>query len=354
MEIQNHKIFSDSLLAWYDQYGRKDLPWQHDRTPYRVWLSEIMLQQTQVTTVIPYFEQFITRFPDIRSLASASNDEVMKLWAGLGYYARARNLHRCAQLICDKYDGRFPDDIESLQQLPGIGRSTAGAIVAQAFGKHGVILDGNVKRVLSRYRAVSGWPGHAKVSNQLWAIATELTSKTRIADYTQAVMDLGTMVCMRRSPNCTECPVSHACEAYADGKTDVFPYSKPKKSKPIRQIKVALCHQAHQSILLVRRPPAGIWGGLWSLPQCDHQADVEAFISATLGYGTGEMLNCQEISHDFTHFRLQIQPAYVEITQAADRVADSDLRWFSEHDIYDIGMPRPIEKLVKQFFSEMA
>jgi A/G-specific adenine glycosylase len=346
--------FSELLLAWYDQNGRKDLPWQHERTPYRVWLSEVMLQQTQVVTVIPYFQRFIETFPDICSLAQAPVDDVMKLWAGLGYYARARNLHRCAQIICEQYQGQFPDDIESIQALPGIGRSTAGAILAQAFGRRGVILDGNVKRVLGRYRAIAGWPGHTSVSQQLWAIAEEYTPHDRTSDYTQAIMDLGTLVCTRRSPRCNECPVQQTCIAFADGNIDAYPGRKSKKNKPLRQIKVAVCHRSRESVLLLKRPPAGIWGGLWSLPQCDHSMPIESFVHTALQYKTGEMLLCPELSHEFTHFRLQIQPAYIEITENSHHVANSGLRWFTKDDIQDIGMPSPIEKLVKQFFHEMA
>ncbi len=244
--------FSNRLLAWYDQHGRKQLPWQEDRSDYRVWLSEIMLQQTQVTTVIPYFQRFIQRFPDVAALATASLDEVMSEWAGLGYYARARNLHRCAQQVHREYRGQFPQDPQVLMTLPGIGRSTAGAIVAQAYNRRAVILDGNVKRVLSRYRAIPGWPGRATVQRQLWATADELTPTDRCADYTQAIMDLGALVCVRQSPTCTACPVSHDCLARLHGNPHAYPEKRQREKLVTREVMALLCYQSDGSILLER------------------------------------------------------------------------------------------------------
>jgi len=258
---------ADTLLAWFDTHGRHDLPWQHPRTPYRVWISEIMLQQTQVSTVVPYFERFLQRFPDVHSLAAAAQDDVLALWSGLGYYARARNLHRAAQHIVERHDGKFPTTLEAWLALPGIGRSTAGAILAQAFEQRQPILDGNVRRVLARYHAIDGWPGDRAVQDQLWKRAEAATPHRRIADYTQAIMDLGATVCTR-TPRCNQCPLSTGCGAHRLGRTADFPGRRPRKTLPVRLTAMLVLRDENGRILLVRRPPTGIWGGLWSLPEC--------------------------------------------------------------------------------------
>ncbi|MGZ4978382.1 MAG: A/G-specific adenine glycosylase, partial [Methylobacter sp.] len=247
--------FQQNILAWFDQYGRKDLPWQKDLTPYRVWLSETMLQQTQVATVIPYFNTFIAKFPDIASLANAPVDEVLHLWSGLGYYARARNLHKTAQLIAER--GRFPDTPDELIALPGIGLSTAGAILSIAFNKSHPILDGNVKRVLTRFRAVSGWPGNSAVNKELWAISARLTPIDRVADYTQAMMDLGATLCTRSKPACAACPLNADCLAGLAGNSSAFPTPKPAKTLPVKQLTFLLLSDADNRILLEKRPPTG-------------------------------------------------------------------------------------------------
>ena len=224
--------FSKKLLTWWDKSGRKDLPWQKNINPYRVWVSEIMLQQTQVTTVIPYFEKFMTKFPNVQSLAMANVDQVLHLWTGLGYYARARNLHKTAIIICEQYSARFPCDIDTMQSLPGIGRSTAAAILSIANGAHHAILDGNVKRVLTRLHTVDGWPGENKVMQQLWQLAEQYTPKKRVADYTQAIMDLGATLCTRSKPTCEQCPAQNQCLSFLQSRQTEFPNKKPKKQSP--------------------------------------------------------------------------------------------------------------------------
>ncbi|HVT35954.1 MAG TPA: A/G-specific adenine glycosylase, partial [Nevskiaceae bacterium] len=251
--------FSARLLAWFDQHGRHDLPWQHPREPYRVWLSEIMLQQTQVTTVMPYFERFLARFADVQALAAAPLDDVLALWSGLGYYARARNLHACAQTVVREHGGEFPRDIETMMALPGIGRSTAGAILAQAHGQRHAILDGNVRRVLSRHAAVPGWTGEPAVQKKLWAIAESLLPQARLPDYTQALMDLGATVCTARKPACDACPVRADCAARTQQRVAEFPAAKPKRARPQRRSLMLLIENARGEILFERRAAAGIW-----------------------------------------------------------------------------------------------
>jgi A/G-specific adenine glycosylase len=254
-----------ALLRWWRAHGRHDLPWQRRRTPYRVWISEIMLQQTQVTTVIPYYRGFMARFPNLRALADAPLDEVLHLWSGLGYYARARNLHRAAQLIRDEYGGRFPRRFEQIAALPGIGRSTAGAILALARGERHAILDGNVRRVLARYHAIKGWSGEKRTEARLWALTEQHTPRNNVAAYTQAIMDLGATLCTRTRPRCNECPLASGCRAHALGRETAFPARRPKKARPVRRTRMLLVTCVNR-VLLERRPPAGVWGGLWSLP----------------------------------------------------------------------------------------
>lgn len=285
MQLQTKKI-QKVILEWFDKNGRKNLPWQKARTPYRVWVSEIMLQQTQVTTVIPYFERFIKKFPDVKSLANAPEDEVLELWAGLGYYARARNLHKTAKIIQQEYKGTFPNDLLLLQELPGIGRSTAGAIFSLGMNQPAAILDGNVKRVFTRLHAIDGYPNASKTLKQLWQIAEDYLPNERAADYTQAMMDLGALLCTPTQPNCKSCPVQKYCLAHAQDKTTDYPTPKPTKSLPVRSSHFLILVNNQQEILLEKRPPAGIWGGLWSLPECGsnlsspHEAKRDAEFSS--------------------------------------------------------------------------
>ena len=343
--------FADKLLTWYDQHGRHDLPWHHDRNAYRVWVSEIMLQQTQVATVIPYFEAFMSRFPTVHDLASAPVDDVLSHWSGLGYYARARNLHRAARQVVEEFGGEFPQDQEALESLTGIGRSTAAAIIAQAFGKRAAILDGNVKRVLARYHAVPGWPGQTAVLKQLWEHAEEHTPEERVTDYTQAIMDLGATVCTRTKPDCEGCPVNSGCRAYSLGETALYPGSKPKKAKPEKTTWMVILEDADGRILLERRPPSGIWGGLWSLPELDPAFGPEELQEACeqqLGMNCGDPELISGFRHTFSHYHLHIQPARLPVN-GSTKVADSDrLRWLHRDEALTLGLPAPIRALLTE------
>ncbi|WP_404364851.1 A/G-specific adenine glycosylase [Marinobacter sp.] len=341
--------FAQRLLDWYDQYGRHDLPWHHDRTPYRVWVSEIMLQQTQVGTVIPYYQAFMARFPDVEALAEAPVDDVLSHWSGLGYYARARNLQKAAQLVVENHGGQFPADQEQLEALPGIGRSTAAAVLAQAFGLYATILDGNVKRVLARYHAVPGWPGQTSVLNQLWACAEQHTPETRVRDYTQAIMDLGAMVCTRSRPDCAHCPLNENCEARARDEVHLYPGSKPKKAKPEKTTWMVILEDSEGRILLERRPPAGIWGGLWSLPEMDPALTPEELAEACrerLGLDCDDARPENGFRHTFSHYHLHIQPAILNV-RGASAVADADnQRWTHRDEALKLGLPAPIRLLI--------
>lgn len=342
-------VFSQQVLRWFDQYGRKGLPWQQPRTAYRVWLSEIMLQQTQVKTVIPYFLKFIDHFPTVHDLAGAKEDDVMSLWAGLGYYARARNLHRCAKTVVSAWQGVFPDNVDDLQSLPGIGRSTAGAIVAQAYGKRAVILDGNVKRVLCRYRMIAGWPGTTSVQKRLWQLADELTPEARVADYTQAMMDLGATCCTRSHPRCVDCPVRSNCQAYAQSRVADFPEKKPRKVLPVKTTHMLVCRYRAE-ILMYKRPPAGLWGSLWCLPELEGPLSDEQLrhvleekfgldmLSATAGTG---------FRHSFSHFHLDIRPWHIQVEDQASTVREACFSWFHPETAMTLGIPRPVERIIQ-------
>ncbi|HEY6597714.1 MAG TPA: A/G-specific adenine glycosylase, partial [Pseudomonadales bacterium] len=271
--------FADLLLTWFETHGRKDLPWQHPRTAYRVWISEVMLQQTQVATVIPYFNRFVERFPNVETLARAEIDDVLHLWTGLGYYARGRNLHTTARRLVAEHDATVPRDIDALMALPGIGRSTAGAILAAGHGIRAPILDGNVKRVLARCFAVPGYPGQTKVADTLWRHAEANTPSARVADYTQAVMDLGALVCTRPKPRCGECPVATQCIAYRTNTIERYPGPRPRKTLPVRRVRMFVLTDADGRCLLERRPPSGIWGGLWGPPERDSDYDVDTLLA---------------------------------------------------------------------------
>ncbi|MDE2070634.1 MAG: A/G-specific adenine glycosylase [Gammaproteobacteria bacterium] len=338
---------AQALLPWRRAHGRHDLPWQRRRTPYRVWVSEIMLQQTQVATVIPYYRRFLARFPGVRALADAPLDEVLHLWSGLGYYARARNLHRAARLIRDKYHGRFPQKFEQVAALPGIGCSTAGAILALARGERHAILDGNVKRVLTRYHAVQGWPGEKSTENRLWALAERHTPRTNVAAYTQAIMDLGATLCTRTKPRCDDCPLSSGCRAHALGRETAFPSPSPKKTQPVRRTCMLLV-TCNGRVLLERRPPAGIWGGLWSLPEIPPSADVADWCRKEFGAAPSAQQNWPVLRHTFSHFHLDIEPLRLEI--AADtRIGDNaDRRWVRLSNEPALGLAAPVKKLLQQ------
>ena len=332
--------FATRLLAWFDLHGRHDLPWQFPRSPYQVWVSEIMLQQTQVQTVIPYFERFMLRFPDVETLANASQDEVLAHWAGLGYYARGRNLHRAAQVIVEQYGGSFPQNFEQIVGLPGIGRSTAGAILAQSFNQPFAILDGNVKRVLSRYAAIEGWPGIKQVENQLWDLAEQLLPDHRFADYTQALMDLGATVCKRSRPLCQSCPLKQDCQACLLDRVAEFPGSKPKKTLPIRQTWMLLVVDAQQRVALVQRPNQGIWGGLFSLPEFDSYNQL-----CMAGVELNSLVKWSGIRHSFSHYHLEIQPVSAQLSLGVRETAQ-EFHWMAIDDALKLGLPAPIKKLL--------
>lgn len=340
--------FAKRLLTWHAHHGRHDLPWQTPRTPYRVWVSEVMLQQTQVSTVIPYFERFMLRFPDIRSLAAAEEDEVLHLWTGLGYYARARNLHRAARLIEERHGGAFPLRFEAVTALPGIGRSTAGAILAQADGQRHPILDGNVKRVLARFHAVDGWPGEAAVEQVLWSLAERYTPRRRCADYTQAIMDLGATLCRRKAPACELCPVASGCEARARGESDRFPRPRPRRELPVRSTTMLLLTDRSERVLLQRRPPSGIWGGLWSLPECPPDADPGAWCVRHLGLRLHNPRQWPALRHSFSHYHLDIQPVHARAAAEAGRVMEpASLVWYNTRRPDARGLPAPVDRLLE-------
>jgi A/G-specific adenine glycosylase len=318
--------FAARVLDWFDANGRHDLPWQTDPSPYRVWISEIMLQQTQVATVIPYFERFVTRFPTVSGLADAKLDEVLHLWSGLGYYARARNLHRAAGVVRDRHAGCFPEDFDQVLALPGIGRSTAGAILALSCGQRHSILDGNVKRVLCRHRGVEGWPGQPAVEKTLWNMVDMTTPETRVADYTQAMMDLGAMLCRRGKPACESCPVSGDCVALASDRQQDLPTPRPRRERPLRHVDMLLITDDVGRVLLRRREPTGIWGGLWAFPELAPGESFDAWFAKSFGAGVASAEAWPEVRHGFTHFELAITPHRV-ILGGAPGVVMEDGRW---------------------------
>ncbi len=334
--------FSDRLLAWWERHGRHDLPWQHPRTPYRVWVSEIMLQQTQVATVIPYFERWMGRFPNLPSLAAAEPDDVLAHWSGLGYYARARNLHRAAEICMAEHGGHLPASAEGLTALPGIGASTANAIISQAHDTPLPILDGNVRRVLARHAAVEGWPGQRAVHHKLWAEAESRLPAGRGADYTQAIMDLGATVCVRAGPACDDCPVSGDCLALARQQVDRLPSPRPGPKVRERDLFMLIQQRDDGAVLLVRRPPAGIWGGLWSLPDAD---SLEA-LADRFGLDARSLSTLPSFGHRLTHRKLTIHPACCP-PGARSGVEDGHARWCKREEWRALGMPRPVLRLLE-------
>lgn len=340
--------FADGLLQWFEAHGRKDLPWQTDRTPYRVWVSEVMLQQTQVATVVPYYLRFMEAYPDVVRLANAPVDDVLRLWSGLGYYARARNLYKAACEIRDHHGGAFPRDFEQIVALPGVGRSTAGAIVALSRGERHAILDGNVKRVLARYHAVAGWPGSSSVARELWLLAEQHTPEMRIAAYTQAIMDLGATVCTRSRPACVACPLSGGCVACATHRVDEFPAARPKKDKPRRQTHMVLV-LCNGDVYLERRPPSGIWGGLWSLPELGRGDELEDWCRERLAAQPVDIERWTPLRHSFTHFELDIRPVAVRIAGASRKLDDAgDRVWYDYRKEAPFGIAAPVMRLIEQ------
>lgn len=339
-------VFSERLLAWHHDHGRHTLPWQNTRDPYQIWLSEIMLQQTQVETVIPYYERFLSQFPDIATLAAAPLDDVLAHWSGLGYYARARNLHKSAQAIVAQHAGGFPRTAQELCALPGIGRSTAAAIAAFAFGEKGAILDGNVKRVLCRAFGVEGFPGQREVEKDLWALADSLLPETRIEAYTQAQMDLGATLCTRSRPQCHRCPLAPECVALQRGAVAALPTRKPKKAVPQRSVRVAVV-QHGERILLERRPPTGIWGGLLSLPEMPHAAEEDGvWLARSFGVEARETAALSPLRHVFTHFRLDIHPVHFQVDAGHAAGDASSYVWHPLGALDVAGLPAPVRRIL--------
>ena len=351
--MNNAHLLGPALVTWQRQHGRHDLPWQRERTPYRVWVSEIMLQQTQVTTVIPYFQRFMLRFPDARALADASLDDVLHLWTGLGYYARARNLHRAAQRVRDEFDGEFQYDFADVVSLPGIGRSTAGAILAISRGERHAILDGNVKRVLARVFAVEGSPATRAVQLRLWALAEQCTPAEDVDVYTQAIMDLGATLCARRNPACTVCPLVQHCAAAASGRQHELPAAKDaakaRKSRRRDRCVMLLATDCDGRVLLEQRPPQGIWGGLWSLPQFDDEDAARRSVALSLASACIAADLPPAIQHSFTHFDLEIQPMRVQCTGTSG-VMDAlpERLWYNPREPQRVGLPAPVKTLIEQ------
>ena len=343
--------FARALLAWFEQHGRHDLPWQRGRTPYRVWVAEVMLQQTQVTTVVPYFERFVARFPDAATLAAATTDEVLHHWSGLGYYARARNLKRAAQIVCTEHGAELPRTHEALLALPGIGRSTAGAILALAHDERHAILDGNVKRVLARWFGVAEAPG-AALTARLWELSEAVTPASRAADFTQAIMDLGAMLCTRAHPACERCPVAARCVARRSGRQQALPVRRPRRARPRRSV-CWLVVRRGAALLLEKRAPAGIWGGLWGFPEFASLAQAEGFAARLLAGSAPERLALRpwaRIRHAFTHFELDIRPFVVDCgTARPAAIMEGDRwTWYNSRAPRELGLAAPVAGLIEE------
>jgi A/G-specific adenine glycosylase len=344
--------FAARVVAWQRVHGRRGLPWQrggpaNSRDPYRIWLSEIMLQQTQVATVVPYFERFVAKFPDVRALASARLDDVLAAWSGLGYYRRAHHLHAAAQRIVADHRGEFPRDAATLATLPGIGRSTAAAIAAFSQDERTAILDGNVKRVLARHRAIEGFPGAPKVTAALWALAEALLPpRSEIGAYTQGLMDLGATVCTRANPRCDVCPLKRDCLARRNDRISELPSPRPRKSLPHRTVRVLLFERSGE-ILLEKRPPIGIWGGLWSLPEIALDDDARAFARVRFDADATVGVDLTPIQHGFTHFALTLYPQRVNVARWPPRAETPQYVWLSRDDALQAALPAPIRKLLR-------
>jgi A/G-specific adenine glycosylase len=337
-------IFAQDVVAWQRAHGRHDLPWQK-RDAYAVWVSEIMLQQTQVVTVIPYYERFMQRFPDIAALARAPLDEVLRHWSGLGYYSRARNLHRAARTLSDHHAGRFPRVVSEVMALPGIGRSTAAAIMVFGFGERHAILDGNVKRVLARVRAIDGYPGSKRVADALWEAAGQLLPETDVEAYTQGLMDLGASVCTRSNPRCDACPVNRHCAALAQQRVAQLPQPRPRKVLPHRRCGMMIIEH-EGTLLLEKRPAPGLWGGLWCFPQVDPEEDAGSLCVSRYGVHVELTETLPTIDHGFTHFRLSISPLRMRATRLAPRAGEADHRWIEKDSIKDAPVPTPVRRIL--------
>ncbi|HSQ10800.1 MAG TPA: A/G-specific adenine glycosylase [Burkholderiaceae bacterium] len=342
--------FSDLLVAWQRRHGRHGLPWQGTRDAYRIWLSEIMLQQTQVATVVPYYLRFLARFPDVHALAVAPIDDVMSAWAGLGYYSRARNLHRCAQTIVGEHDGAFPSSAAMLEQLPGIGRSTAAAIAVFAFGERAAILDGNVKRVFARHFGVGGYPGAVATERVLWELVTAQLPRADIETYTQGLMDLGATICVRARPRCDACPVRSTCIALRDERIAELPAPRPSRVRPLRAATLALITDSTGAILLERRAPTGIWGGLLSAPEFDAElsdAALQAAIAKRFGLRGSVEQRLESVRHEFSHYSFLMHPRVVSATGAIGVAQAAGLEWLGADEVDHAALPAPLRRLLR-------
>ncbi len=346
-----YQIFNLTLLTWFDNHGRKDLPWQQPRSAYRVWISEIMLQQTQVKTVIPYFMNFMARFPDVKTLALASEDDVLSHWSGLGYYSRARNLHKAAKIIHMELHDVFPNELEDLLKLPGIGASTAAAIASLAFNKATAILDGNVKRVLSRYFLVAGNPDLSEVKHILWQRANECMPQDRCADYTQAIMDMGATCCKPKKPDCLSCPLKTTCLAYQNGVVGDYPYKKPKKTLSTKKQQFLLLHNEQNLIYLEKRPPIGLWGGLWCMPDIDMDICASSHIYDRYRLQTDTTRELMRIKHSFSHYHLHIVALSLQCYPSGDEITECPGRWFSMDEMDGLGLAKPVSMIIKRFYA---
>jgi A/G-specific adenine glycosylase len=348
--------FSRLLIRWQRRHGRHYLPWQNTRDAYRIWLSEIMLQQTQVSTVIPYYERFLQHFPTVIDLANADLEQVMPLWSGLGYYSRARNLHACAQIVVREHAGLFPSDPQQLASLPGIGRSTAAAISAFAYGTRAAILDGNVKRVLTRAFGIEGWPNTPGVEKALWSLAESLLPPQHIETYTQGLMDLGATVCTRSSPQCAACPWQKKCIAYAQNRTTELPHPKPVKSSQKTGKRIREAHMlvlvCTDEILLEKRPASGIWGGLWSVPEFDQEDALKDYLDRT--YSNWQWQTLAPRQHAFTHYTLRFTPHVVSLSKRPSRAAEPQHRWLPVNQTMHAALPAPIKQLLGELAAHMA
>lgn len=349
MPIATPAQFQKALLRWFDEHGRKDLPWQINKTPYRVWVSEIMLQQTQVTTVIPYYDRFMKRFPTLKSLASAPEDEVLHLWTGLGYYSRARNLHKAAQKIQTEFKGRFPDNLDDIVSLPGIGQSTGGAILSIAFKQQATILDGNVKRVLARYLGITEPINQTHIEAAMWEAAIRYTPKARVDDYTQAIMDLGATHCTRSKPQCATCPLKKTCEGLALGVAESLPRKTSAKAIPTKQAAFLVIEHAGK-ILLEKRPSKGIWGGLYALPQVDGtptQTEIKTYCKTHLQQTVKRVERLAGFRHTFSHYHLELQPYRLPIHNVTSAINARTQLWYDPEQPSSIGLPKPIVTILK-------
>jgi A/G-specific adenine glycosylase len=347
--MQAVENFAPRVLAWFDEHGRKSLPWQENKTPYRVWISEIMLQQTQVTTVIPYYQKFMTSFPTVEALADAEQDDVLAHWSGLGYYARARNMHKAAKMLVDEFDSEFPQTVEGVCELPGIGRSTAAAILSISRGVQAAILDGNVKRVLARFHAISTWPGDKKTESAMWDLAEQYMPNVRCGDYTQAMMDLGATLCTRSKPQCLLCPLERDCQGRLSQDPTQFPICKPKKAvKPERSVQLLVLNNPQGQLLLEKRPSTGIWGGLWSLPELASEESIVLHIEQRFATQVQTVMPLSPFRHTFSHYHLDIAPSQIQISAMTLVMEGNKYQWFSLQDALAQGLPAPVRSILEQ------